>query len=163
MSRLLPDTITYNRATTPDGYTEFSWGVTFDINGDGAINQGDVELKILHYKAPGSIETTGPISDLDANLWLHISDSSLQTVAAASKLISGNSITISIDKSAHPSLSNISDTTLVYFSTSNVDSEFDYYPAPSTLGSIPANRQFTDPQGDVSGPEIDMVNMTLSY
>jgi len=51
----LPSTITYNRPATPDGYVEFNWGITFDINGDGAINQGDVVLRLMHFKEPGSI------------------------------------------------------------------------------------------------------------
>lgn len=163
----LPSSITYNRAATPDGYVEFNWGVTFDINDDGIINQGDVTLRLLHFKAAGSSEITGPISNLTAKLWLYISDTTVQSVAVASKQIAGNSITISIDKSAHSSLSSISDTTLVYFLTSNNDISglpvYDYYPSFKQLISIPVNNQFTDPQGDVSEQEIDMVSMSLAF
>lgn len=165
----LPSNITYNRAATPDGEVEFSWGVTFDINGDGAINQGDVELNLMHFKAPGSSVITGPISDLVAQLRLYTSNTTTQSVAVASTSISGNSITISIDKSAHSSLATISDSTLVYFLTINRDdisglTDNDHYPSFRTLVNIPANKQFTDPQGDVlSGQEIDMVSMSLAF
>jgi len=165
----LPSTVTYNRAATPDGHVEFSWGVTFDINGDGAINQGDVNLRLMHFKAPGSIETTGPISDFAAKLSLYISNTTTQSVAVASKLISGNSITISIDKSAHSSLATISESTLVYFLTINRDDisgsgANDHYPSFRTLVNIPTNKQFVDPRGDVlSGQEIDMVSMSLVF
>ncbi len=164
----LASTVTYNKAATPDGRLEFNWGVTFDINGDGAINQGDIELRLMHFKAPGSIETTGPISDFQADLWLFTSDTRADSVAVASTEISGNSITISIAKSEHSTLTSISDATLVYFSTTNINDvsgiqEEDYYPGFSTLVNIPANKQFTDIQGDVSQPEIDMVSMSLAF
>ena len=47
----LPSSITYNRAATPDGYVEFNWGVTFDINDDGIINQGDASLTLIAFSA----------------------------------------------------------------------------------------------------------------
>ena len=65
----LPDSITYNKPTTPDGRIEYNWRVTFDITGDGAINQGDIILQVLQFKAPGSTEQTGAINDLEADLW----------------------------------------------------------------------------------------------
>ena len=164
----LPNNVTYNRATTPDGYVEFNWSITFDINGDGTINQGDVTLRLMHFKQPGSLETTGPISDFDAQLWLYTSNTQFISVASATKRISGNTITLTIDKSAHPSLSQITETTLVYFKTSIRDDitqlpKYDYFPDLDTYVDIPLNKQFTDPLGDVTDSEIDMINMSIAY
>jgi len=164
----LPNVVNYNRAVTPDGYVEFGWGVTFDINGDGAINQGDIGLRLLHFKAPSSSETTGPLSDFSARLWIFTTDTRLESVAAATQTITGNSITLSIDRSAHASLASISNTTLVYFLTTNRDDSnglpiYDYYPGFATLIDIPLDKQFTDVQGDVVPPESDMVSMSLNF
>ena len=164
----LPSTVTYNREETSDGHVEFSWGVTFDVNSDGAINQGDTELRLMHFKHSSSSETTGPISNFQANLWLYTSNTAAQSVAVATVDITGNSITLSIDKGTHPSLASISESTLVYFSTTNRNDisglpEYDYYPSYLTLVDIPVNKQFTDAQGDVSQQETDMVSMNLSF
>jgi len=164
----LPNVVAYNRAVTPDGYVEFGWGVTFDINADGAINQGDIGLRLLHFKAPGSNEMTGPLSDFSARLWIYTTDTRSESIATATPTITGNSITLSIDKSAHASLASISNTTLVYFLTVNRDDSnglpiYDYYPGFATLIDIPLDKQFTDVQGDVVPQESDMVSMSLDF
>ena len=163
----LPDSITYNRSTTPDGYIEYQWGVVFDINGDGAINQGDIELQILHFKSPGSIERIGKISDLGAALWVYTTDTQRTSTVAAKSDVSGNTITLSISKTAYPSLKSITGSTLVYFETTTYDTippqaKYDYHPSFSTLLSIPSGGNFTDPQGDIQAPYIDMLNMKIS-
>jgi len=122
----------------------------------------------MNFKSPWIIETTGPSSNFQADLWLYTSETTSGSVAVASKEISGNSIILSIDKSAHSSLTTITDTTLVYFVSSNRNDmsgipEHDYHPSFFTLVNMPANKQFTDTQGDVSQPEIDMVSMSLAF
>lgn len=163
----LPDSITYNKATTPEGYVEYSWGVVFDINGDGAINQGDMKLQILHFKSPGIIERTGIISDLDASLWEYTLDTQIIRDVALESVVSGNTITLSISKTAHPSLTRITESTLAYFESSTYDpttmmSKFDYYPSFSTLTGISPGGNFTDPLGDAQFAYIDMLSMKIS-
>ena len=164
----LPNSITYNKPTTPDGKVEYNWGVVFDTNGDGAINQGDIALRILHFKSPGSVEQTGTINDLVAQLWVYTTDTQTTGKVDAKSSLSGNTITISIDKSLHQSLRSINESTQVYFVSSTYDSnagvsKFDYYPGFYTLMAIPGDGNFTDPQGDAEFQYIDMVSMNISF
>jgi hypothetical protein len=70
----LPDELGYNISAIPDNQIEYKWGVTFDISGEGAINEGDVVLQILHFKHPDAEPQTGPITDFQANLWVYTSN-----------------------------------------------------------------------------------------
>lgn len=163
----LPQTVTYNKASTPDGYVEYEWGVAFDINGDGAINQGDVALKILQFKTPGNVERTGTIADFDAFLWTYTDNIASETVAKATFQVSGNTITITIPRSADSSLKSINDSTLVNFSTTTYDmtagyEKSDYYPSMGAVVNIPTNGEFTDAQGDADFNYIDMVSMSIT-
>lgn len=163
----LPESITYNKSTTPDGEVEYAWGVVFDINGDGVINQGDINLQILHFKSPGSTERIGTISDLGAALWVYRTDTQTSNEIKLNSKVSGNTITLSINKSAHPSLTRITESTLVYFESSTYDSttmmsKFDYYPSFSTLTGISPDGNFTDPLGDAQFAYIDMLSMKIS-
>lgn len=163
----LPPSYTYNKTTTPDGYVEYKWGITFDINNSGTINQGDIVLRILHFKATGSIEQTGPISDFSADLWEYTSDTQTTSVANAASEVTGDTITISIDKSAHATLSSVTNSTLVYFENSTHDSgagisKYDYHPSFKTLMSIPFDGDFTDPLGDADFSYIDMLSMNIT-
>ncbi len=163
----LPTSINYNRATTPDGYVEFNWSATFDINGDGAINQGDIVLQILHFKSPGSTEQSGTINDLSAALWVYTTDTEITSTVGISKQISGNSITLTADKSLHQSLSSITASTLVYFETSIRDDVtsstlYDYHPGFNNYSNIPTDYNFTDDQGDVGATAVDMISIQVS-
>ena len=162
----LPQTITYNKESTPDGRVEYEWGVIFDINSDGAINEGDIILKVLHFKESDGIETVGEIADLGADLWLYTSDTTTETVTSAGLTVEGNTITISIDSSSHSSLESITSSTLVSFETSTHDSndgnsKYDYFPSQGAVVDIPSTGQFSDLQGDASVSYIDMVSMTV--
>lgn len=163
----LPESITYNKSTTPDGYVEYAWGVVFDITGDGAINQGDVVLQVLQFKSPGSVERTGTISDLGAALYVYTTDTQTTSNIKLKSEVSGNTITLSVNRTAHPSLTRITESTLVYFESSTYDSatmmsKFDYYPSFSTLTGISPGGNFTDPLGDAQFAYIDMLSMKIS-
>lgn len=166
----LPNAITYNKSTTPDNYLEYQWNVIFDLNADGVISEGDISLSLSNFKAPGSTEQTGSISNFQANLWIFTSNSSAQEITSAvvNKQIINNSIVLSVNKSADASLGNITNSTLVYFQTTNYGSPttnscWDYYPSFQNFVAIPNNKQFTDTQGDVSCSEVDMVTIQLSF
>lgn len=163
----LPDSITYNKSTTPDGMAEYEWRVVFDITGDGAINQGDILLQVLHFKSPGSVERIGAISDLDAALWVYTTNTQITSDIKLKSEVSGNTITLSVSKNAHPSLQMITESTLVNFETTTYDTtipqiKHDYHPSFSTLRSIPLDGNFSDPQGDAQVPYIDMISMKIS-
>ena len=163
----LPDTITYNKSTTPDGYVEYKWALTLDMNGDGAINTGDIIIQLHHFKSPGSVETTGTINDFSSGVWLYTTDTQTTSQANVNKTISGNTITFSVAKSQFSPLSDINSATLVYFETSTYNasigmSEYDYYPSYRTLTSIPNSNSFTDTLNDAA-PIIDIQNMSIEY
>lgn len=163
----LPATITYNKPTTPDGYVEYKWSVTFDVNNDGVVNAGDIVLQILHFKMPGTAETTGTIEDLNASVWLYTTDTQTTRQVDAESSVAGNTITISINRNRYPLLDLVKENTLVNFTCSTYDeiagfSKYDYYPGFSTVTSIPLDGQFSDSQGDADFAYIDMEAMHIT-
>ena len=65
----IPDSgeLTFNHSALGDGYLEYEWSVSFDVDNDGT---DDYSLAVLHFKFGGSTETTGLISDYtQENLW----------------------------------------------------------------------------------------------
>ena len=163
----LPATITYNKPTTPTGYIEYKWSVTFDINNDGVVNAGDIILQILHFKRSGAVETTGTIEDLDASVWLYTTDTETTSQVDAVSSVTGNTITISIDRSNYPLLDLVNQGTLVNFTSSTYDesagySKYDYYPGFFTLTNIPSNGQFSDSHDDADFNYIDLEEMRIT-
>jgi len=68
-----------------------------------------------------------------------------ESQVTVNKIISGNTIILSTEKSKYSQLQNISSATLIYFETSAHNastgfSDYDYYPSYSTLTNIPNNR-----------------------
>ncbi len=164
----LPETISYNKKSTPDGYVEYKWSVTFDINNDGVINKGDIVIQLHHFKSPGSVEKTGRISDLSSSLWLYTTDTETTSKIGVNTTISGNTITLSTNKTQYKKLNDINAATLIYFETSTYNastklSEYDYYPSFQTFINIPVDNQFTDASNDSPLPIIDMQSMSLKY
>lgn len=162
----LPESISYNKASTPDRRVEYSWAIIFDTSGDGAINQGDLELSVIQFKRPDAIEVVGEISDFVAKLSLYTTDTSNISVATADLQLTANTMVLSIDVSAHESLKNITPSTLVNFFSSAYDlnvgrSEYDYFPSQGALVDIPVIGGFVDTHGDAEFDFIDMVSMSV--
>ena len=162
----LPTQVTINKATTPDGIVEYSWGVTFDMNNDGLINAGDISLRLMHFKPPGGVEVNMNVDSLAADLWLYTSATRTESQFPIDLFVSGNTITLSVDRSALAELQGINESTMVYFQTSYHDagrgsSVYDYHPAARTYVNIPMNGLFTDASADVGFDFIDMVEMEI--
>lgn len=162
----LPTQVTINKTDSPDGRVEYIWGVTFDINNDGIVNMGDIVLRILHFKSPGSTEATVNVDSLPADLWLYTTDTETQSQFPVDMYISGNTINFSIERTAMAALETIDISTQVYFRTSYYDSVSglnveDYHPASRTYVAIPADGMFSDPAADVGFDLVDMVDMDI--
>lgn len=162
----LPETITYNRESTPIGRVEYDWAVSFDLSGDGAINADDALLRVLTFKQSGP-EQSGSIESLGADLWVYSSDSTTSRVGPVALERSGNTLIISADVDDYPEhLQFVCPETLVYFQTDVFDDETgepikDYFPASNTYTNVPASREMMDASGDVSAAEIDLVHMEV--
>jgi len=162
----LPTEVTINKADTPDGRVEYNWAVTFDMDNNGAFSTGDIVLQILHFKRPGSAETTVNVDSLPADLWLLTSSTQTQSQFPIDMSISGNTITMSIERSALAALQTIDESTMVFFDTSYYDSNsglnaFDYYPDVLGFVNIPTSGMFTDPAADTAFDLIDMIEMDI--
>jgi hypothetical protein len=122
------------------------------------------------YRSKSRIKFNGDFHEatiLPADLWVYTSNTEISSEAEASMQVSGNTITISIDKSAYPALKQITGDTLVYFETFAHDptdgsSQYDYYPSYATFMSMPADKHFTDAENDASPSYIDLLSMSIS-
>ena len=113
----LPDSITYNKSTTLDRGIEYEWGVTFDVDGNDQFNIGDAVLRLVHFKNNEEPEITAGLDTLAANLWVYTADDQLISDGTADVTISGNSITLKIDRAADASLDSIDSDTPVSVQT----------------------------------------------
>jgi hypothetical protein len=61
----ITDTLRFSESYVPDNYSDYWWGVAFDVDGD--INTGtygcEIEIELYHYKSPGDLEFTSNIID----------------------------------------------------------------------------------------------------
>lgn len=168
----LPTDIAYNHPVHASGM-EYMWAATFDIDNSGAPSIGDLKLTLQQYKSPDAVATVGPLSDIHAYLWVYVSDTSWQTVAPIHSTISGNTITLSVDKSVYADLGAISELTGVNFETeyyepATLTRHRDDYPtslhggpALSSRFIIPANNRMTDTSGDVLAPIVDLETLVV--
>lgn len=113
----IPATVTYDMLQTPDNIVEYTWEVKFDMDSDGDDSVGDLKLILSHGKRSGELEKTGPITDFDAML-LEVSETGPSLVrytyiSPAELTVLDNKITLTVNKSVHASLHNISSSTKV--------------------------------------------------
>ena len=114
--RNLPATFTFNQPNAPLNYVEYEWGVDFGINND---NVADYSLSLSHYKSsdgPGSLISTPAVGPLvngtnsliipQVNVWKDSNNNNSYLVDASAS-ITGNTLRLSVHKSASPDLANI--------------------------------------------------------
>lgn len=166
----LPSTIEIDKSTTTAGRTEYWWGVTFDANKDGLINQGDIQLGLIHVKSASGTPQTVNVDSLQPGLYEYQDASNVSRVSGVSLQleISGNTIRMTVRKNAYNTLQDIDTATQVYFTSIGIDDadtqHKDYHPAEDTLIDIPTDGVFTDPSDDVETsnlPHIDLISMEL--
>lgn len=162
----LPETITYNRDSTPNGRVEYRWDATLDVTRDGAINDDDIVLRVIAYETNGD-EQTGTIESLGADVWVYSGGGSITTSKAPITLEQdGNTLIMSARGDAHPALEFVCEDTLVNFSTTVFDEASqtqsnDDVPAFQTLTNVPPNRELTDEADEDLPPEADLVHMEV--
>jgi hypothetical protein len=110
--RNLPATFTFNQANVPLNYLEYEWGVDFDTNND---NVADYSLSLSRYKYldnPASLTSTPAAGPLVNGTNSHISPQvnvwkNNNYLVAATASVSGNTLRLSVPKSANVDLANI--------------------------------------------------------
>ena len=168
----LPSDVTYNHAAHDSGM-EYMWAATFDMDNNGYASAGDFQLNVQHYKFSGASTTVAPLANIDANLWVYTSDTSRRSTVPLHKTIEGNTITLSIDKSAYSGLEAIQQSTTVNFSSEYYEPALstwynDNYPTalhgPASgprFTSVPADGRMTDVTGDVQAAMADFEVLTV--
>jgi len=162
----LPSTVTIEKTTTPNGYMEYSWGIVFDSSGNHAVSTGDVMLRLYYFRTNGNPETTVPVENLKARVFLFLTDTQAQSVGTIQADVTGNTITLTASDSVNSNLKNVDEDTDVYFETIYYDhntgmSYYDYMPAFITFSSASGDGQYTDASSDVSFALIDLVGMAV--
>jgi hypothetical protein len=154
----LPSSLPVNMANTPENYSEYYWTVWFDIDGNGYLNDGDVEISLNHIKRSGDQAADMSPSSFDMIVSDQTGPNSANSYQLGTVQVDGNIITLQVPKYGRASLENIDDTIQINFKTFSYDSMgnvfYDLYPASGTT-SIPADGVFIDETG-----EIDLGGLT---
>ena len=130
----LPEKLTFNSSTLLDNFVSHQWGLAFDMDSDGKLDEGDVELKIYYLNQRNSASIQKKILEAtreELHFW--VSDMSHTGIEISAK-IENNAFLLYVPHSAHARLKDVSTDSKVYFKTSeesNEDSK-DFY--PSKLG-----------------------------
>ena len=162
----LPTDVTYNNSAHATGM-EYQWAATFDMDGDGGPSVGDLQLSMMHYKFTGASETTAPLANMNASLWIYTSATTVRQELPIRKTLEGNMITLVVDRAAYPGLEAITETTGVNFESEYYDPSGmsrDYFPAslhsptPSVARFVvlPPDGRIADTQGDVPAAIADL-------
>ncbi|MEQ1525995.1 MAG: hypothetical protein ABL911_04530 [Gallionella sp.] len=115
--RNLPATFTFNQPNVPLNQREYEWAVDFDINNDSLQ---DYSLSLSSFKStdqPGSPVSTPIVQPLlkgkyQVNVW-----NKNNYLVGASASVTGNTIRLSVPKSAHTALLNITPAAMVNINT----------------------------------------------
>jgi hypothetical protein len=117
----VPATLPYDRTCVSEGTLEYSWSIVFDANNTNRIDAGDLRLDAMRFKQPGAVPREGPIPAFTQyNVWEFTSATSMHTVGqplTTGLAVTGNTISMTVSKSAYTGLSNITSATRYYFET----------------------------------------------
>ncbi len=120
----IPSVFQFNQPGVPTNYLEYEWAVYFDINNDNALN-GDIKMALQHYKYSNSSFEGSLLDNLEKSVRKYTSNTSSTYIGPLTAQLSGDTFTISVDKSIYPDLSAITNSTKVRFSAGY------YYPYKS--------------------------------
>lgn len=161
----LPAELPINRVTTDAGALEYGWSVTFDLNENYVIDEGDMQMLLGHFKA-GDTPTSVSPSQFQASLNRVNAAGIYVFVDTIHTSISGNTISLYVSKNVHDSLKLISQSTGVHFRATSVNaagfSYSDYYPGKDSYADMSSNGQFTDPPNDIIQAHADLLSMSVS-
>ncbi|MFI5219765.1 MAG: T9SS type A sorting domain-containing protein [Bacteroidia bacterium] len=155
------DILTFNQASTPANYLEYSWTVSIDSDNNiatGNLSGYDVALAVQHYKPPGGLPVTGTItsSSTQKNTWI------LDSTGASY----GHAIRAFIDFT-DSSLVMRGDVSFAELSNVSAGNHYMawtlYYPGleTDTCASAIIPNIITDPAGDVTYGFIDIKQVNI--
>lgn len=132
----LPQSFTYDLDNSQNGTQEYAWRISFDINNDLMINEGDIYFQISLVASDSTPQQTINRDQLKAYIWEYNDGTSyIATRDVEIKLESTDkSFTFIAPLNLHKSLSSISNGTQVYVETLYRDKNsgtyyYDYYPS----------------------------------
>lgn len=165
----LPEAIKIDHTITPLGRVEYFIDVNFDINNSGEIDDGDIFFSSRHFKPNGLAEPSQiALEDIGANIWGYQGNWSTDLVPAEIE-ITDNHLRMSVEKSEHPALSLISNSTQVNIAVSYTDlfgsTNDDYYPASRTYTEGLDTSLLEDVTGDVTDDnsgKFDLYQISIS-
>lgn len=175
----LPDSFIYDLDTAQNGTSEFEWRISFDINNDSIINEGDIFFGIRLAASDATPQSTINRSDMQAYLWVYGNGN--PTISIRNTEINLTSTNTSFSFSApvrlHDSLKSITNGTQVFVQTLYRDQStgtyyYDYYPGKDayTVGldtSLLVDSTFDfetniSPVSDKDYPFIDIESISVT-
>ena len=114
--RNLPTSLTFNQANIVLNSLEYKWAVEFDIDND---NVSDYSISLMHFKFGSNMVQESILGGYtQEDVWVHdTSGTSASYLVAAQSSLTGNTIKLSVAKSANPELANITSSAKVKITT----------------------------------------------
>jgi len=135
----IPSVLTHGSNNTLNDIPIFQWRISFDINNDSIINEGDIFFEVRVEAIAGSTSTAVNRNDLVGYLWEYGNGTNYYAIRRDEIELNSTdfSHTFRAPVSLHPSLSSISNGTQVFVQTTYHDNAapayyFDYYPSKDT-------------------------------
>jgi len=136
----LPDSFTYDLDNSPNGGSEYQWSISFDIDNDAEISEGDISFQISLIAFDDTPQKNINRSELKAHIWEYgdgVSYISTRDVEI-DLITTSTSITFIAPTELHVGLKSISNGTQVYVDTIYRDQVsgvyyYDFYPNKDTF------------------------------
>jgi len=109
----IPDYLAYNSENVPDGYAEYSWTVTFDVDRDDS-SSNDIMLSVAYIKNISAPEIQDSLLDLTMkNVYRFPNGGAGQLPVIGHVILTqdNNTMTLTVPKNSNPSLEEINETT----------------------------------------------------
>lgn len=131
------------------------------MDGSGIDSDGDILIEFSHVKYTNTADKLA-VSDFPSAVYYY--DFGLKYIGPAGVEVAGNTITLTVDRNSHSSLTGLNATKAVRFTAQgNLSGVFyrDSYPNDFTYAPLSPNSTFTDNSGDVNvvGADVDLFDL----
>ena len=108
----IPSSFNYASSNVPDNTREYTWGINFDVNGDG-LREGDIIMDVSYIKLPRDMPSRGSIlSFTSANVSrMDNAGVSVTVIATADAEIDGNKLILKAYKESSSRLNRVKSST----------------------------------------------------
>ncbi len=162
----LPKFIDINQESTETDFLEYKWSITFDLNHDAQINDGDVEIGIDWTKRHGAVPSAMPLEQLPATLKV-LQRGAHQLSVPIDHSVHGNAIVFKFGDGLLEGLGRLTHETQVHvqsYARINSEPTIDYMPSYNQYTAVQSNAALNDPEFDYSGdhPSFDLLRLDIT-